>query len=169
MATQADLEARIRDLEDIEAIKKLQHKYFRCIDGKLFDELAECFTEDVKTAYDGTGAFAVQGKDAVMKSFQGVLGKHTVVTCHQFHNSEIEKTSETTARGTWQFSDYVIDTEANTTLQGAGFHYDEYIKEKGVWKIKLASFTRIFEETWDREDVKSLKLTSTLKYPYKRV
>ena len=45
MAESTDLEARIRVLEDIEAIKKLKSKYFRCIDKKLWDELGECFSE----------------------------------------------------------------------------------------------------------------------------
>ena len=41
-----DLEARIRALEDIEAIKRLKHKYFRCIDKGLWDEIGNCFAED---------------------------------------------------------------------------------------------------------------------------
>jgi hypothetical protein len=51
MADLAELEARIKRLEDIEAIKRLRHKYFRCLDGKLWDQMEDCFAEDVKTSY----------------------------------------------------------------------------------------------------------------------
>lgn len=162
MATQAAIEAKIRKLEDIESIKSLQHKYFRCIDCKLFDELKECLTEDVKTDYDG--GWTMQGRDEVMKLFrEGVKG----ITCHQFHNPEIELTGDTTARGTWSFSDYLIYEDTGTGLRGAGIHYDEYVKIKGQWKISLASYTRLFEETFDRREDKSLKLTRAAKYPLK--
>ena len=40
-----ELKARVRILEDIESIRRLRNKYFRCLDGKLWDEIAECFTE----------------------------------------------------------------------------------------------------------------------------
>ncbi len=35
-----DLEARIRRLEDIGAIERLKYRYWRCLDLKLWDELA---------------------------------------------------------------------------------------------------------------------------------
>jgi len=60
MADLAELEARIRRLEDIEAIRRLKYKYFRCLDSKLWDEFAECFTEDATTSYSD-GQYRPQG------------------------------------------------------------------------------------------------------------
>ena len=40
-----DLEARIRQLEDVAAIERLKYRYWRCLDLKLWDELAGCFTD----------------------------------------------------------------------------------------------------------------------------
>ena len=37
--------------EEIEAIKQLKYKYVRCVDCKMWDDLAECFTEDAVTNY----------------------------------------------------------------------------------------------------------------------
>ena len=76
MATMEDLEAKLKRLErelqvlkDIEAIKQLKGKYFRCLDCKLWDELAECFTEDATTSYSG-GKLSFKGRDAIMKFFR---------------------------------------------------------------------------------------------------
>ena len=72
MADLGDLEARLKALEnrvavteDIEAIKRLKHKYFRCLDCKLWDELAECFTEDATTSYTD-GKYSFRGVDAII-------------------------------------------------------------------------------------------------------
>jgi len=40
------------DLVEIELIKRLKYKYARCLDQKLWDEIAECFTAD---AHAGKG------------------------------------------------------------------------------------------------------------------
>jgi hypothetical protein len=164
MADLADLEARIRRLEDIEAtkadieaIKRVKYKYFRCLDSKLWDELAECFTEDATTDYR-SGTWAFQGVDAIVQFLKKL--RPTRLSVHQGHHPEIELTSDTTANGIWSFNDYVIDKQTGITLRGAGFYYDEYVKVNGEWKIKLTGYTRTFEEIWDRGETKSLKLTA---------
>jgi len=39
------------DLQELEAIKRLKYKYFRCIDEKLWDEMRSCFIEDATCSY----------------------------------------------------------------------------------------------------------------------
>jgi hypothetical protein len=155
----ADLEARIRHLEDIEAIKRLKYKYFRCLDSKLWNEMAECFAEDATTDY-ADGKLRFQGVAAIMQFLREAMGRDTLLSIHQGHHPEIEMTSETTAKGVWEFYDYLIDTQANISIRGAAFIYEEYAKEKGKWKIKSTGYTRIFEEVWDRGETKSLNLTA---------
>ena len=41
------------DLVEIELIKRLKYKYARCLDQKLWAEIAECFTADAHAAYSG--------------------------------------------------------------------------------------------------------------------
>jgi len=50
MAGPQDLESRIRALEDVEAIKRMKHKYFRCVDLQLWDQLRDCFVPEATTA-----------------------------------------------------------------------------------------------------------------------
>jgi len=147
----------LADLAEIEAVKRLKYKYLRCVDYKLWDELAECFTEDATTGYGG-GKYSFQGRDAILEFLQKILGPHTMLSMHQGHQPEIEITSETTAKAIWAFQDYVIDLKRNTSLFGAGFYRDEYVKVNGEWKIKHTGYDRTFEEISNRADVPSLRL-----------
>jgi bile-acid 7alpha-dehydratase len=149
------------DLEEIEAIKRLKYKYFRCLDSKLWDDLAECFTEDATTSYS-SGKYSFRGRDKIMEFLKGALGDHTHLSMHQGHHPEIELTSKTTARGIWALEDYLIDLKANTSLRGAAFYKDEYVKVDGQWKIKQTGYDRVFSEVWDRRETPSLKLLESM-------
>jgi hypothetical protein len=148
-------------LEEIEAIKQLKYRYFRSLDSKRWAELADCLTADATAAYDD-GKYSFQGRDEIMGFLEGALGRPTLITLHQGHHPEIEITSPTTAKGIWYLEDEVIDAKRNTTLRGAAFYHDEYVKQGGAWKIKSTGYTRTFEEVRDRSETPSLKLTKTM-------
>ena len=148
------------ELQEIEAIKKLKYKYFRTLDLKQWDKMAECFTEDAKTSYSG-GKYSFEGRDTIMGFLKQGLGTH-MISMHQGHHPEIELTSDTTATGIWALQDYVIDLKRNTSLFGAAFYHDEYVKVNGEWKIKSTGYERTFEEVFNRGDIKSLKLTQQM-------
>ena len=152
-----ELKARVRVLEDMEAIRRLRNKYFRCLDGRLWGEMAECFTDDVQTSYFN-GELNFNGKDATIQFFKMGL-TDALLGMHHGHHPEIEITTETTARGTWGLHNYLIDRKNNRGQRIAGVYQDEYVKEKGQWKIKSIVCNQIFQENWDRNDTPSLKLT----------
>jgi len=143
MSQLADLEARVRVLEDTEAIKKLKAKYWRCVDKKLWDELADCFAEDAAADYGPD--IKLKGRKTIIQFLKDSLGRESVITAHEGHNAEIEITSETTAKGIWPLHDYVV-IQPNTRLNGWGHYEDEYVKENGQWKKKSTKITRIIEE-----------------------
>jgi len=145
------------DLREIEAIKRLKAKYFRCCDLHLFDELEECFTENVVARYH-SGQYAFDGRDALMRFLRAAFAP-TMLTVHHGHTPEIELTSPTTAVGIWAMQDICIDVAAGTTLRGAGYYRDEFVKVDDQWKIKLISDDRIYAETENRADRPSLRLT----------
>jgi hypothetical protein len=146
MAKLADLETQIRVLGDIEAIKKLKAKYWRCIDKKLWDELEDCFVEDAVADYGKNLNF--QGRKAIIQFLKDNLGSDSVITVHQGHNPEIEITSDTTANGIWALHDYLV-FQPNITINGWGHYEDEYVKQNGEWKKKSIKETRLREE-WTR-------------------
>lgn len=137
-------------LDDIEAIRQLKYRYFRCLDCKRWDELAACFTADATAAYD-SGKYSYNGRTAIMEFLSGALGSSAVISLHQGHHPDIEILSPTQARGTWYLEDYLIFTKANTRLRGAAFYHDEYVKED-VWKIKHTGYIRTFEEILNGND-----------------
>jgi len=147
------------DLQELEAIKRLKYKYLRCLDEKLWDELAGCFTADATAAYSD-GKLAFTGRDAIMKFLRDALGPASMISSHRVHHPEIDLTSPTTATGTWALEDVVIETKANITIRGAAFYRDQYVKQDGAWLIKSTGYTRTFEEMVSRADTPSLKLTA---------
>jgi len=157
MANLEELDARIGRLEDIEAIKRLKYKYFRCLDTKALDELAECFTEDVATSYS-EGHYTLQGIYAVMKFIKRGMARYEFFGVHQGHHPEIEFTSDIAATGIWEMLAYMIDTKEDKCMLIGAFYHDEYVKVNGEWKIKSTGYNRIFEENWQRGDVPSLEL-----------
>jgi hypothetical protein len=145
-------------LVEIEAIKQLKYRYFRCLDSKRWAELAECFTADATSSYDG-GKYAFQGRDQIIGFLERALGTPSMITMHHGHHPEIELTSPITATGVWYLEDLVIDARRNTTLRGAAFYHDAYRKQGGAWKLQSTGYTRTFEEVQDRSETPSLKLT----------
>jgi len=162
VASVEELEAEIRllrreiqVLKDIEAIKQLKGRYFRCIDCELWDELADGFTEDAVTNYNN-GREHYEGRGAIMEFLRSTLDM-PVLTMHQGHHPEITITGETTAVGKWALEDYII-TLKNRGIQCAAFYQDEYVKVDGQWKIKSTGYDLVYREMWDRNETKSLKI-----------
>lgn len=146
------------DLQALEAIKRLKHKYMRCIDQKRWDELEPLFTEDARCSYSG-GKYAFDGRKAIMEFLTGSMSRKSFLSCHRVTQPEITLTSATTATGIWALEDLVIDTEHEFTLHGAGFYEDEYVRIDGEWKIQSTGYVRTFEQIQTRKDVPGLSLT----------
>ena len=137
-----ELRARVRALEDIEAIRKLKARYWLSVDRKLWDEFGECFTEDV--VMDVPPVTHWQGRKEIVQSLSKVLA--SFITVHQGHHADIELTSDTTAKGVWAMYDNLQDKRLNTKMEGFGFYEDEYVKENGRWKINKLKLTRFFTQ-----------------------
>jgi len=153
MTELSDLEARIRALEDIETIKRLKYKYFRCIDMGLWDEIGGCFAEDAVADY--IPGMPLEGRAAIAKFFRETIAPAYSMRVHQGHNPEIELTSDTTATGWWELDNFMVTAKTNMGLWIGAFYDDEYIKEKGEWKIKRTKVSFIFmsdiEKGWAKE------------------
>jgi len=150
MADLSDLEKRIMVMEDIEAIKKLKAKYFRCVDKKLWEEMETVLTEDAVADY-GMGIELLQGRKEIIEFLKKNLGRDSMISVHQGHNPEIEITSDTTARGVWVLNDRLI-IQTIATLNGWRYYEDEYVKVNGEWKKKSTKIANILEE-WTQTKV----------------
>jgi hypothetical protein len=137
------------DLVEIELIKRLKYKYMRCLDQKLWDEMAECLTEDAVAAYSG-GKYSYEGRDAILDFFRQAMGAESFLSSHRVHHPEIDLTSPTTATGVWALEDVVVDASRDFGLRGAAFYTDDYVKRDGRWQIARTAYKRSFEEVWSR-------------------
>lgn len=137
------------DLIQIEAIKRLKHRYVRLLDLKEWDELQTLFVPDATASYaDGTYAF--EGRDAIVSFLREALTSPNVLTSHKVHQPEIDLTGPDSATGVWGLEDVVIHLEHNVTIRGAAFYRDEYVKVDGSWRIKHTGYERVYEEIQPR-------------------
>jgi len=155
------LEARIQRLEDLEEIKRLKYRYLRALDTKAWDELALTLTEDATTEYSD-GAYRFQGSDEILRFLKStpLARPDGFVGVHHVSQPEIELTGPSSARGIWALYNYLIHKSAGQGLRLCAFYHDEYVKIHGAWRIQSTGYRRVFEETWSRKDMPSLRLTA---------
>jgi hypothetical protein len=143
MADTNGLEEQVRILWDIEDIRKLKAKYFRCVDRNLWGEMEEVFTGDATADYGPD--IKLDGRKAIIDFLKKTVGQDAFTTAHHGHNAEIEITGEATARATWALQDRLI-IRGISTLTGWGYYQEEYVKENGSWRIKSTAISRLLEE-----------------------
>lgn len=142
------LEALARDvrmLKDIEDIKRLKYRYFRCIDTANVDELAGLLTEDVTAHYaGGSYTISLQGRAQLLEMVAGAFHADAVAQ-HNGHHPEIDLVSETEAKGTWYLHDVFLDFRRMVTTRGTALYRDDYVKVDGQWKIRHTGYERVYE------------------------
>jgi hypothetical protein len=147
------------DLVEIEAIKRLKYRYMRCLDQKLWEELATCFTAEAVAEYSG-GAYSYDGREAIVDFMRSSMGATSMLTSHRVHHPEIDLVGPEEATGVWAMEDVVVLTDVSVNVQGAGFYSDEYVKQGGSWLIARTGYRRSYEELMPRGSIHGLRLTA---------
>lgn len=146
----SDLEARIRRLEDIEAIKQLKAQYCAaCDDGYDFDRLASLFTPDA--LWDGGKTFGVaDGREAIRRHFQGA-SKRVTIARHQVMNPIIEVDGDT-ATGHWLLFQPCTNAnaEGEKAVWLAATYADTYACVDGTWLISETKIDVAFFSAYDQ-------------------
>lgn len=126
-------------LADIEAIKSLKARYFRAMDCKQWDALAQCFTADLEADFRDAPGMLSHGRDTYISELEPILRDAT--TIHHGHMPEITRVSDHEATGIWAMDDLVILPQM--TLQGWGHYHERYRREAGEWRIAYIKLTRL--------------------------
>ena len=155
------LEKDTSELLEIEAIKRLKYKYLRCVDMKLWDEMATVFTPEATCSYSA-GTYSYEGRDEIIAWLKKGMDRDGFHSSHSVHHPEIALTGPDTATGIWALEDIVVDTDHDIQISGAAFYQDRYEKHDGIWLIEHTGYDRVFEQIESRRDRPSLKLTASM-------
>lgn len=146
-----DLETRIQELEaecnqlrEIEAIKRLRYRYWRCIRLGDWDGLLKTFTENVHVDF-GFGIH-MEGKEALAKFYADNFSKRYTLRVPQGHNPEIDITSATTAVGLWVLDQSVITSGDNKASRTGTVYEEEYLKDSNGWKISSIKTRHVYNQ-----------------------
>jgi hypothetical protein len=149
-----ELEARLRALEDLEAIRALKARYAELVDARyakgrpvgeaeldrLARQIAELFTEDA--VWDGGKALGeCRGREAI---YERMRRPTLHDSRHWFVQPRISLDGDR-ARGTWDLL-APCTTRDGTPHWMAGIEEDEYTRVRGIWLHSRMSLRLLFME-----------------------
>ena len=142
----AELQERIRALEDANEIRNLKAEYAAaCDDDYDPDRLAALFVEDATWESQGMGRH--EGREAIREFFRGISG-HFVFALHYGLNPSIEVTGDT-ARATWYLFMPCTVGDTGKAMWRAGLDEEEYVRVDGKWMYKSKKSAPIFHTTFE--------------------
>jgi hypothetical protein len=135
------LEKRVREIEDIEAIKELQYSYWRYVDLQQPDQLREVFYP---------GEIDIEFQDMpVWRDREAFVAFYRSLGCHpsrrESHSGlapSITMTGADAANGRWRLQMVAYNFESRTTINVTGEYDAEYVRADGRWWIKTLRFRR---------------------------
>ena len=140
-----ELRRGVQMLLDIEAIKRVKHTYFRCLDTANFDEIEGLFHPEVTVHFvGGTYEWKLEGKREYLDSIRASFHKEAIGH-HNGHHPEIRLVSESEATGIWYLADQMWMFSNQYYTAGTALYWDRYVKEDGRWLIRHTKYERIYE------------------------
>lgn len=146
-----ELEAKVQELTDREAIRNLRYRYHECInEGKLAD-IPDLFTEDGEVDFGHLGR--AKGRAKLTAFFSRGLPQVLSFVKQFIHNHVVHPQGD-------QGSGFSY-LEAKSVHKGESYlvaarYDDEYVKQNGQWKFKKMSLISYFmvplREGWAQED-----------------
>jgi len=134
------LEQKVRTIEDIEAIKRLQQAYGFYLERGMYQEIVDCFSDSTDVTLNWLQG-QYRGKEGV-KEYFAFLSKEfsPPALLHQLMQLAgivDVNTDGVTARGRWYGFGPVFfpKTMGGRRILFSGIYENEYVKEDGVWKI----------------------------------
>ncbi len=151
-ATVEILAARLARLEDLNAIRKLQHSYGYFMDKGLYDEVVDLFTEDGELRFMG-GVFKGRAGlhrlycERLRPGFTGKNGPAFGMLCDHLQLQDVidvapdGRTAKARFRALLQGGSHDSKPDINPHLPRqwweGGLYENDYVKEDGVWKVKV--------------------------------
>lgn len=142
------VEARLRSLEDREAIKELRASYCYRIDDRDWEGFAALFTPDAHLNFGRIGSF--DGRSEVRRFAEEIVGEGHPFLAHMIHDPVIDLNDDQ-ATGRWYF-EVPCTFEDGSAGWIQGTYLDEYRCVDGEWYFSAvtAEFNYIasYESGW---------------------
>ncbi len=162
-----ELEARIRRLEDIDEITKLQSRYQHLLimyDWPAIEDLFARKVSDVSVEISDSGVY--EGTAGIKRNFQRIWsarkGRKGTILLHMAVNPVIEVAKGgKTARGLWHSPSILVaaDNGKPVAAMGIGKYEIDYIKEDGRWKFWHMKYYQILsmDKIWEEKGVSAVR------------
>jgi SnoaL-like protein len=132
-----EMESRMREMEDREAIKELRHLYSYHVDQGKMAECAALYSDDAVADFGPLGVF--RGRDQVRGFYCEYLPANFVEMRHYVHNHVIRLAGDR-GDGECYFEVKLISREGKG-FSIAGRYDDEFVRVGGQWKFKARRVT----------------------------
>ena len=137
----ADYRERVERLEDQDAIETLQAYFGYYFDKGLWEETADLFSRNGRFEYGQRGVYV--GQDRIRRALL-LFGPRGLAPAHlnnhmQLQNVIVVAPDGRTATGRWQGM-VMLGEPGHNGVWGVGIYENEYVKERGVWKIARLHF-----------------------------
>ena len=154
------LEDRLRIVEDVKAIKKLQRIYGYYLDYGMWDEVVDLFSDNAESV-EAADSGVFLGKAGVKRFFIGVMKANSVPKGApppgELHAAMIGQPvvsiapGGNAAYGRWQSLECAAGLVEGTLRQywAHGIYENEYVKENGKWKFKKLHFHLTFRTPYE--------------------
>jgi uncharacterized protein (TIGR02246 family) len=128
----ADVESRLRRLEDLDEIRQLFVDYGRHLDAGDVEAYADLFADDGEVLLGPIGR--AKGRAAIVELMTKVKARAATPSFHLVTNPVVQLDGD---RATGEVLWTVIKPDAGGKLEVAMFgrHVDELVRERGRWKI----------------------------------
>ena len=137
-----ELEKQVRETKDIEEIERLQKAYGYYIEHWMSEELIDLFADGPDVAIHLIGMGIFRGKDHVRQFFNNDMGNDPEFIHQVMQTSGIVTVAPDgqTAKGRWNGWGVLAIPMGGGVKQEflGGMYENDYVKQDGVWKIKVA-------------------------------
>ncbi len=127
-----DLETRITELEDREAIKEIRHMYCYYADSGRMAECAALYSDDAIADFGPLGVY--RGIDEIRQFYCDTVPSFFSFMLHLVHNHTV-RVNGNTGEGSCYFEFKGTSAKGNPLI-GAGRYEDQVVKIGGQWKFK---------------------------------
>ena len=140
MSTVADLEQRLRALEDITAIRELKARYLRACDRKQPDVMRDCFIEK-GAVIEAEGFPSFTDREGWVQVFTELsVNNPNIMDTHHGQNPHIVLIGPDSASAVWDLQFTQINLKERTVVNLAGEYRDQYLRRGGRWWISSQKF-----------------------------